>query len=416
MSEMVKNAAMTDAVSGADAVAVERILSCEPVIRELVTARDALGLSDGELGHAGPPFVPGETPPVVVLNALAGAAMHEGWAGDMEAGRAMVLGGEIRLRSNHALGTVSPMSGVVRPSQRLFRIEDRASGACTFATLAEKGRHVLRFGYYNDAVADGLRHVEGEVAEAIAAALPPGGLKVMPVVARGVELGDDVHQRNIGGMLSFLAALPDLPGTVRRWLADHPQHFLNYAMAAAKLSLDRARDVAGSCIVTAISRNGLSCGIQLAGTGEEWFKAPADLPRGGFFPPFVLADAHADLGDSAIMEAYGLGGCIAHVSPQIAETMQRPWSEARAGGERMRFCFAARNPVIAPALAGTKGVGLGLDARRVALGGEGLRIHTSIAHRDGAAGWIGVGVAHAPLECFTKAVARLGTMRKGAPA
>lgn len=409
------SAATAESVSGPDAAAVGRILSCEPVIRELVTARDVLGLQDGELGHAGPPFAPGETPPVVVLNALAGAAVHEGWAEDMEAGRAMVLAGEIGLRSNHALGTVSPMSGVVRPGQRLFRIEDRASGASTFATLAEKGRSVLRFGYYDQTVAEGLRYLETEIAEAIAAALPPGGLAVIPIVARGVELGDDVHQRNVGGMLAFLAALPDLAGPARRWLVDHPQHFLNYAMSAAKLSLDRARGIAGSGIVTAISRNGSSCGIQLAGTGDEWFTAPAELPAGGFFPPFGIEDAHRDLGDSAIMEAFGLGGCIAHVSPQIAVTMQQSWSEARAGGARMRSLFAARNPAIAPALAGADGVGIGLDARRVVLGGEGVRIHTGIAHRDGAAGWIGVGVARAPLECFTRALARLDAAAEDAP-
>ena len=413
MNGISLDATTLDATSRPDATAVAAILSCQPVIRELVTAREALGLSEGELGHAGPPFAPGESPPVVVLNALAGAAVHEGWAGDMETGRAMVLAGEIRLRPNHALGTVSPMSGVVRPGQRLFRIEDRASGASTFATLAEKGRHVLRFGYYNNTVAEGLRHVETTVADAIAAALPPGGLDVFPMVERGVELGDDVHQRNIGGMLTFLAALPDLSSPVRSWLVDHPQHFLNYAMAAAKLGLDRARGIAGSGIVTAISRNGLSCGIQLAGTGDEWFCAPADLPQGGFFPPFRIEDAHRDLGDSAIMEAFGLGGCIAHVSPQIAETMQRPWREAREGGVLMRSLFAARNPAIAPALAGTEGVGIGLDARRVVSGGEGVRIHTGIAHRDGAAGWIGVGVARAPLECFTRAVARLDATAEG---
>ncbi len=55
-------------------------------------------------------------------------------------------------------------------------------------------------------------------------------------------------------------------------------------MASAKLCLDQARGIEGSSVVTAISRNGLVCGIQLAGTGDRWFNAPADLPEGGFFP------------------------------------------------------------------------------------------------------------------------------------
>jgi hypothetical protein len=387
--------------------AVDAILAVDPVVREPVMARDALGLAEGELGHAGPPFETGQAPPVVVLNALAGAAVHEGWAGDMESARRMVLGGEIRLRHNHGLGTVSPMSGVVRPSQRLFRVEDGTTGRSTFATLAERGRHVLRFGYYDQDVADGLRFVEGPVADALAAALPKGGLRMLPLLKRAVELGDDVHQRNIGGMLSFLAALPDLPGSIGSWLDGHPQHFLNYAMASAKLCLDAARGAEGSSIVTAISRNGLACGIQLAGTGEHWFTAPADLPAGGFFPPFSIADAHGDLGDSAIMESFGLGGCIAHASPELALSMQRTWPEAQDAGQRMRSLFVHQSRTIAPALAGADGAGVGLDARRAAASGGGVRIHTGIAHRDGVEGWIGIGVAQAPLECFTKAVGHL---------
>jgi hypothetical protein len=46
-------------------------------------------------------------------------------------------------------------------------------------------------------------------------------------------------------------------------------------MAACKLMLDAARDVAGSSMVTAMARNGVEFGIQLSGTGDHWFVAPA---------------------------------------------------------------------------------------------------------------------------------------------
>lgn len=394
-------------MNGPNDEAAARIAATIPVLTELVTARDAIGLPDGELAHAGPPFPPGEMPPPVVLNALAGAVVHEGWAGDIGQARRMVLDGTIRLRANHDLGTVSPMAGVVRPSQRLFRIEDRSSGGCTFATLAEKGRQVLRFGHYGAEVAQNLRFVETEVADALARALPPGGLEILPLVRQGVELGDDVHQRNVGGMLSFLAALPSLDGAIRGWLATHPQHFLNYAMASAKLCLDRAKGVAGSSLVTAISRNGTVCGIRTAGTGDRWFTAPAGLPQGGFFAGFSLADAHRDLGDSAIMETFGLGGCIAHAAPEIARTMERNWVEATAAGRRMRGLFVTALPSVKPALAGPEGAGLGLDAHLVAQTGAGVRIHTGIAHKDGQTGWIGIGVAEAPHACFAAAAEAL---------
>jgi hypothetical protein len=286
----------------------------------------------------------------------------------------------------------------------VVRVENRAGAGVTHATLAESGRQALRFGVYNAHVAEGLRWLDDALAPALARALPRDGLSVFPLIVDGVALGDDAHQRNIGGMMAFIRALADLDSGVRTWLFANPQHFLNYAMAAAKLALDRADGIVGSSIVTAITRNGDACGVRVSGAGRRWFTAPATLPVGGFFPPFSQDDAQADLGDSAIMEAYGLGGAVAHASPEIARAMGRPWDEATQAGRAMRDLFIGRNPIIAPALCGAAGVGLGLDAARVVEKNRAVRIHTGIGHRDGQTGWIGVGVAEAPVACFAAAL------------
>jgi hypothetical protein len=401
----------TDDITLADREAVDRIISCRPVLTGLETASAALGLEEGTLGHAGPPFRSREEIPAVVLGALAGAAVHEGWAGDPAQGRAMVLSGEIGLRANHDIGTVSPMSGVVRPSQPVMRVENANGSGTTWATFAEAGRRALRFGVYDEAAAEGLRHVDEVIAPAIAVALPKHGLPVWPLVASGITLGDDVHQRNIGGMSAFLTALPDLSPGVRSWLSGAPQHFLNYAMAASKLCLDQASGVTGARIVTALTRNGVDCAIRVAGTGTRWFRAPASDPVGGFFEGFSQADAQPDLGDSAIVETFGLGGCTAHTAPEIARTMGRAWEEACAEGARMRSLFTTRCPHFEPALAGSAGLGAGLHAARAAQAG-GVRIHTGIAHRDAATGWIGIGVAHAPAACFEAALDALSISRE----
>jgi hypothetical protein len=390
------------APTDADQTALNRVRACQPVLVGIETAGAAMGLADGALGHAGPPFERRADIPPTVLNGLAGACVHEGWAGDLETARRLVLDGEVTLHANHNLCTVSPMAGVVRPSQAVMRVADANGTASTFATCAEPGRRALRFGVYDNATAAGLRTVETEIAPAIAAALPKGGLPVWPLVAQGLQLGDDTHQRNVGGMAALLGALPNLPGDVRTWLWRAPQHFLNYAMAAAKLCLDQAAGVRGSTLVTALSRNGVDCAVRVAGTGDTWYRTPASLPVGGFFDGYSLADAQPDLGDSAIVEAFGLGGCTAHTAPEIARTMQADWAAAQRVGREMRALFLDRQPAFDPAAAAPEGLGLGLCAARAAAAG-GVRIHTGIAHAPGTDGWIGIGIAHAPAECFAAA-------------
>ena len=387
--------------------ALDRIVACEPILTGIEKAHIALGLQEGELGHAGPPFSDDEVLPAPVLNALAGAVMIEGWAKSFQEAQRMIESREVTLRSNHSLGVVSPMAGVVRPSQPLMRVENRNGEGVCYATFAEGGRRALRFGVYDDQVAEQLAFVETRVASQIAACLPKEGLAVLPLVAEGVRLGDEIHQRNIGGMYAFIKALPNLDKDVRSWLLDNPQHFLNYAMAAAKLSLDQARGIEGSSVVVAIARNGNMCGIQLAGTGDQWFCAPSGIPDGGFYPPFTVDDAQPDLGDSAIMESFGLGGTAAHCAPQMAEMLQTPCPEAISIGHLQRSFFLAKHSFVHPVLAGIEGLGLGLDAQRVANEGVGVRIHTGIAHRNGKVGWIGIGAVTAPIACFTQACKKL---------
>ena len=387
--------------------ALAPLLECQPAIVELQTAQVA-GLPPGSLGHAGPPFAAGETIPLPVLHALGGACVLEGWAADQAEGVRLITAGTVPLHSNHAFGFVSPMAGVVRPSQPVFRVSDpQQPGVATLATLAEPGRRTLRFGVFDQASRAALHDLETTVVQAVAEALPAGGLPIVPLIAEGLALGDDVHQRNVGGLYALLRALPGLDGRVRHLLSGHPQFFLNFAMAAAKLSLDRLRGSPGSAIVTAISRNGVSCGIQLAGTGDRWFTAPAERPVGGLFAPYTAADVQPDLGDSAIMEAYGLGGCVAHLAPELTRALGVTWPSAQTAGLAQRDFFTTRHDRLSPVASGEAGVGAGLDARVVVAAANDVRIHTGIAHRDGATGWIGVGIARVPRACFTAAVATL---------
>ncbi|MGQ7471851.1 oxamate carbamoyltransferase subunit AllG family protein, partial [Streptococcus suis] len=82
--------------------------------------------------------------------------------------------------------------------------------------------------------------------------------------------------------------------------------FLNLSMAACKSMMKAAEGVPNSTMVTVMARNGVNFGIQLSGTGNQWFQAPANPVNGLFFPGFGVEDAAADLGDSAITETAGV--------------------------------------------------------------------------------------------------------------
>jgi hypothetical protein len=384
--------------------ALERMRAATPHLTGMVMARDALGLTDGELGHAGPPFEPGERPPPPVLNALAAGTVLEGWARDEEQGRRLILSGDVRLRPNHELGTVSPMTGLVRPTQPLMRVANRTGDGVTYATFAESGRRALRFGCFDSKIQMALDELEKDIAPAIAHALPRGGLDIWPLISAGILGGDDIHQRNVAAMGAFLEHLDGLADRHRQWLKNNPQHFLNYAMAGVKLTLDQARDVPGSSLVVALSRNGLRCGIQVSGTGDRWFTAPATIPRGWLFNGIETSQVQPDLGDSAIVEVAGLGGGAAHTAHILNQDMGVEQERASSIARRQRGYFISSNPWIQG-----EGfdLGMGLDARRVADDNGMVSIHTGIAHADGKTGWVGIGVAQAPTACFRDAMTSL---------
>ena len=102
-----------------------------------------------------------------------------------------------------------------------------------------------------------------------------------------------------------------------RFVGGNDHFFLNLAMPACKLALDAARDIDGSTMVVAMARNGTDFGIQVAGTGDEWFTGPAQVADGLFLGDYGPDDANPDIGDSAITETAGLGGFAMAAAPAI---------------------------------------------------------------------------------------------------
>ena len=155
-----------------------------------------------------------------------------------------------------------------------------------------------------------------------------GGLPLKNIIARGLTMGDEMHQRNVAcSGLTLRALAPALAETsdnntelakALAFIAGNDQFFLNIAMTMGKSITDPARGIEGSSIVTALSRNGTNFGIRVSGTRDQWFTAPVEMPEGLYFPGYTEADANPDMGDSAIVETIGLGGFAMGASPAVA--------------------------------------------------------------------------------------------------
>jgi hypothetical protein len=173
--------------------------------------------------------------------------------------------------------------------------------------------------------------------------------------------------------------------------------------------MDCAAGHAGSPLVTVIARNGVEVGVKLSGTGDRWFTGPAAMPDpANLFAGYAPADMNPDLGDSAIVEVYGLGGLAVAASPGAAEHVGLDPADAGAITERLRAIALAEHPVLRMGTAaGESPAILGIDAEAVVREGILPPVHTGIAHRLPGVGQIGGGVTHPPMGAFVAAVAAL---------
>jgi len=171
-------------------------------------------------------------------------------------------------------------------------------------------------------------------------------------------------------------------------------------MPACKATLDAARDIPGSSLVVVMSRNGTDFGIQLAGTGGEWFTGPADVPDALFFPGYTKADANPDIGDSSITETNGLGGFAIAASPAIVQFVGGSASDALDYTLSMYEITAAENTVYQIPALDFRGTPTGIDVVKVVERNILPFIDTGVAHREPGVGQVGAGVLSASAEPF----------------
>ena len=411
-------------IEAANATALNRYLEAQPVLVDILLARDAIAALDGErrILHAGPPIA-WEDMCGPVQGAIAGAIAYEGWAATPQEGASLAASGEIALEPCHHHGAVGPMAGIISPSMALFVVENATTGNRAYCNFNEGLGKVLRFGANSDAVLDRLRWMGTELFEVLQAGVRElGGVELRPIMAQALHMGDEVHNRNAAATgLLFKRLVPallsvDRPAAeVRRaieFVAANDHFFLNLSMAACKAMLDAAHGVSRSTMVTVMARNGVNFGIRLSGTGDAWFQAPANPVDGLFFPGYGVDDAAADLGDSAITETAGVGGFAMAAAPAIVQFVGGTPADATENSRRMRSITLGTHPAFTLPALNFGATACGIDARLVLDTGILPIINTGIAHREAGVGQIGAGITTAPLACFLAAIDAVSEARR----
>lgn len=399
-------------IDAANAEAASRIVAAEPVLVDIAPAGEVVpGLGGRVILHAGPP-VDWAHMCGAQRGAVIGIVLFEEWAKTADEAVRLLAGGAIRFEPNHDHQAVGPMAGTISASLPVFVVENKTYGNRAYCRQVESRQ---QFGDYGDQAVAGLRLWRDTWAPSLRrGVLHMGGLPLKTIIAKALQMGDELHNRQVAASSLFANAMAvpmiqagvatsELTSTLSL-LANHEVFFLGLAMAAAKASADAAAGVEYSTLVTAMARNGTEFGIRVSGLGAQWFTAPSPPIDGLYLPGFTAQDAGLDMGDSAITETVGWGGFVLGGAPGILNLVGGTPEQALQHTRDMGEITVATSPNFRMPALGFEGAPVGIDVRKVVRTGILPIIDTAIAHREPGHSIIGAGLVHAPRECFEKAL------------
>jgi hypothetical protein len=376
-------------IDEANGKAMTRILAGKPVLVGLAKAIDVIpGMNKDLILHAGPP-INWERMCGPMRGAVIGALIYEGRAANPEEAEKLASSGKIQYSPCHEHNAVGPMAGIISPSMPVFIIKNEEFGNTAYTTMNEGLGKVLRYGAFSDEVVTRLKWMEAVL---------------YPTLAKAINKIDKIDLKNIlAPHIVRTADSPENAALVLEFIHGNDHFFLNLSMAACKAVLDPARNIANSSIVVVMARNGTDFGVQLAGTGNQWFIGPAPVPDALFFVGFTKEDANPDIGDSAITETGGLGGFAIAAAPAIVQFVGGSARDAVNYTMQMYEITAAENGVYQIPYLNFRGTPTGIDVVKVIEKNILPFIDTGVAHKKAGVGQVGAGVLSAPLEPFVKA-------------
>jgi hypothetical protein len=418
-------------IESANAEATKRIINARPIWEDISLRADGVWpelKNTRLLLHAGPP-VAWQDMCGPMHGAMIGAVLYEGWAETVEKARKMLSQGEIEFGQCHDFDAVGPMTGIISASMPLIKVREASHGNSAYTNINEGIGRCLRFGANGPDVIQKLKWFESVLAPVLKAAVlhkadKTGGIDLKVIQSQALLMGDEVHSRNAASTALFfmqlavpLAAVDTTKTTVTQdhihqtldFLSKNSQFFLNFSMVSCKAIMDAAHNIPFSTVVTAMARNGTETGLRVSGMGQEWFTAKSALPTGLFFPGFKQEDACPDIGDSAITETAGFGGCSFAASPALTLLAGGTVGDAVRYSKEMYEITVTKNPALSLPALDFAGAPCGIDVRKVVDTGIRPLVTTGIAHKEAGIGQIGAGVVRVPMDAYVKALSAIAT-------
>ncbi|WP_300729160.1 DUF1116 domain-containing protein [Pseudomonas sp.] len=399
----------------ADAAALAAMLEVRPRWVKVARAFEVIPFPGRALLHAGPPVACASELAVAVRHSALLAILYEGWADTREKAEALLDAGTLGLYPAQDFCAAIPLADVLSPGMAVIVVEDALQPSRrAFSTLNGGDGPVARVGVFDDAVLERLQWVNRELASHLSEWIEHQPLELLPIADQALAAGDDCHgmTRHASALLAAKwlgqgSALP-LPEPVRSFLESSAAFFLNPWMAAVKCILQAAQGFEGSGVVTAIGGNGRQFGIQVAAWPGRWFTAPAT-------PPLIPAASEAlfkrslgAIGDSAIVDAFGLGAMAARYSPVTSQRLEQVCQEHGLQPPESLLTH------VHPAFTESAPLRTGLSAFAVCERGQSPVISLGVLDREGLQGRLDGGFYFCARVPFETAVAQLEALHETA--
>ncbi|HUK51175.1 MAG TPA: DUF1116 domain-containing protein [Terriglobales bacterium] len=406
-------------IEKANQSAVDRMMESDPFWVDIGPARKLIpGMKDKMLLHAGPP-IEWTKMSGPMQGAVIGGIIYEGWANSQSEAEKLAKSGQITFIPNHHHNAVGPMAGIISPNMPVYLVQDRKYESKTYSNLNEGIGKVLRYGAFSSEVIQRLTWMRDTLAPTLTATIQEvkkskPGVAMKPIITQALTMGDDCHNRYNAATSLFLKEITPFmmqAGLEKstmidsfNFMAQNNFTLLNLGMATGKAISLAAHNIKYSTIVTVLTRNGTDAAIWVSGLGNQWFVAPAPVPKGVWFPGFTEKDANPDLGDSAITETAGYGGFAMAAAPGIVSWVGGSVAYAVENTQKMyEITYTKNRNFIIPFL-DFQGTPTGIDIRKVVRTGITPTINTGIAHRNAGIGQVGAGIVSFPLEIFKLAL------------